>query len=29
MDAIRRYPMLIGGGWVDVGERFQISTPPG
>jgi hypothetical protein len=29
MDAIGRYPMLIGGDWVDADERFQTSTPPG
>ena len=27
MDTIRRYPMFIGGDWVDADERFEIRSP--
>ena len=27
MDTVRRYAMLIGGDWVDTGDRFEIRSP--
>ena len=27
MNTIRRYPMLIGGDWVDADEQFEIRSP--
>ena len=27
MDTVRRYSMLIGGDWVDTGDRFEIRSP--
>ena len=27
MDTVRRYSLLIGGDWVDTGDRFEIRSP--